>query len=51
MGYINFSDVEQFRTNEVFNECLDLKFTQTQETLSLYLKKKQLLTTLSIIAI
>lgn len=27
MGYINFSDVEQFRYNKVFKECLDLNFT------------------------
>jgi len=36
MGYTNFSDVEQFRNNEVFKECLNIKFTPAQETLRLY---------------
>ena len=40
MGYTNFSDVEQFRNNEVFKECLDIKFTPVQETLRLYLEKE-----------
>jgi hypothetical protein len=40
MGYTSFSDVEQFRHNEVFKECLDLKFTPAQETLRLYLEKE-----------
>ena len=40
MGYTNFSDVEQFRNNEVFKECLGIKFTPAQETLRLYLEKE-----------
>jgi len=40
MGFNNFSDVEQFRNNEVFKECLNLKFTPAQETLRLYLEKE-----------
>jgi hypothetical protein len=40
MGYTNFSDVEQFRQNEVFKKCLDLKFTPAQETLRLYLEQE-----------
>jgi hypothetical protein len=41
MGFTNFSDVEQFRNNEVFKECLNLKFTPAQETLRLYLEKER----------
>ncbi|MBK5199915.1 MAG: transposase [Spirochaetaceae bacterium] len=40
MGCTNFSDVEQFRHNEVFTKCLDLEFTPAQETLRLYLEKE-----------
>ena len=40
LGYTNFSDVEQFRNNEVFKQCLDLKFTPAQETLRLYLERE-----------
>ena len=40
LGYTSFSDVEQFRNNEVFKQCLDLNFTPAQETLRLYLERE-----------
>ena len=40
MGYTNFSDVEQFRNNKVFKDCLNLKLTPAQETLRLYLERE-----------
>jgi len=40
MGFTHYSDVEQFRSNEVFKNCLDIKFTPAQETLRLYLEEE-----------